>query len=116
MRLRNEYIPVIVASGIAMQFGANGCGRTSVSGRLAGIPILELTDAAQALAGQLIGQGLVPKTGVEDSLHIALATVHGMDFLLTWNFRHINTWKRFEKYAKPMPRSSATNLRRSAAT
>jgi predicted nucleic acid-binding protein len=55
-----------------------------------GLPILELTDAAQALAGQLIGQGLVPKTSVEDSLHIALATVHGMDFLLTWNFRHIN--------------------------
>jgi hypothetical protein len=27
---------------------------------------------------------------VEDSLHIALATVHGMDVRLTWNFRHIN--------------------------
>ena len=57
---------------------------------MAGLPILELTDAAQELAGQLIGHGLVPKTSVEDSLHIALATVHGMDFLLTWNFRHIN--------------------------
>ena len=27
---------------------------------------------------------------MEDALHIALATVHGMDFILTWNFRHIN--------------------------
>lgn len=57
---------------------------------MAGLPILELTDSAQALAGQLIEQGLVPKTSAEDSLHIALATAHGMDFLLTWNFRHIN--------------------------
>ena len=71
-----------------------GAGDTGAAAQraqvMAGLPILELTDAAQALAGQLIGQGLVPKTSVEDSLHIALATVHGMDFLLTWNFRHIN--------------------------
>jgi len=29
-------------------------------------------------------------TSAEDALHISLAAVHGMDFLLTWNFRHIN--------------------------
>lgn len=57
---------------------------------MSGIPVLELTDSAQALAKQLIEQGLIPKASVEDSLHIALATVHGMDYLLTWNFRHIN--------------------------
>ena len=57
---------------------------------MSGLPILELSDAAQALAVRLVGEGLVPKTSVEDSLHIAVATVHGMDFLLTWNFRHIN--------------------------
>lgn len=57
---------------------------------ISGLCVLEMTDAAQALAGKLIEQGLVPKTSVEDAIHIALATVHGMDFLLTWNFRHIN--------------------------
>jgi len=57
---------------------------------IVGLSVLEVTDAAQDLAGDLIEQGLVPKTSVEDALHIALATVHGMDFLLTWNFRHIN--------------------------
>lgn len=57
---------------------------------MSGIPILELTDSAQALAKQLVERGLMPKASVEDSLHIALATVHGMDFPLTWNFRHIN--------------------------
>lgn len=57
---------------------------------VAGLPILEITESAQALAKQLVDDGLVPATSAEDALHIALATVHGMDFLLTWNFRHIN--------------------------
>ena len=31
----------------------------------------------------------MPKMAADDALHIALAIVHGMDFLLTWNCRHI---------------------------
>jgi hypothetical protein len=31
----------------------------------------------------------IPKRALEDALHIALATVHGMDYLLTWNCKHI---------------------------
>jgi len=57
---------------------------------IAGLSVLEMTDSAQALAASLLAAGHVPRTSVEDALHIALATVHGMDFLLTWNFRHIN--------------------------
>jgi len=56
---------------------------------LAGIPLLGLTDEAQALARELIVNGAVPEQAVEDALHIALATVHGIDYLLTWNCRHI---------------------------
>jgi predicted nucleic acid-binding protein len=58
-------------------------------GELAGIPLLGLTDEAQALARELVENGALPKQAVEDALHIALATVHGMDYLLTWNCRHI---------------------------
>ncbi|MBY0246094.1 MAG: hypothetical protein K2Q17_00400 [Nitrospiraceae bacterium] len=43
-----------------------------------------------SLAKHLIDGGLIPETSAEDAVHIAVATVHGMDFLLTWNFRHIN--------------------------
>ena len=56
---------------------------------LAMIPLLALTDEAQALARELLESGALPKQAVEDALHIALATVHGMDYLLTWNCRHI---------------------------
>ncbi|MCG8607999.1 hypothetical protein MJD09_23815 [bacterium] len=32
----------------------------------------------------------IPEQYPEDALHIALATINGMDYLLTWNFTHIN--------------------------
>lgn len=54
------------------------------------LPILEMNEATQQLAKRLIDEGAVPPSSPEDALHISLATVHGMDFLLTWNFRHIN--------------------------
>ncbi|MSS72912.1 MAG: hypothetical protein EXS64_15685 [Candidatus Latescibacteria bacterium] len=57
---------------------------------MAGLPILGINAAAEKLAKRLVDEGVVPVTSVEDALHIALATVHGMDFLLTWNFHHIN--------------------------
>ncbi|MCP4136664.1 MAG: type II toxin-antitoxin system VapC family toxin [bacterium] len=54
------------------------------------MPVLKLNDEAENLANELIGRGKIPKECPEDALHIALAAVHGMDFLLTWNFKHIN--------------------------
>ena len=57
---------------------------------ISGLPILEINNAAEELAKRLMAEELIPETSAEDALHIALATVHGMDFLLTWNFRHIN--------------------------
>ncbi len=56
---------------------------------LAGIPILDVTEDAEVLAGDLIDRGPLPKKAAVDALHIAVATVHGMDYLLTWNCTHI---------------------------
>jgi hypothetical protein len=53
------------------------------------IPRLELNDEAFYLAKELVVKRPMPERATEDALHIALATVHGMDFLLTWNCRHI---------------------------
>ncbi len=53
------------------------------------IPSLSLTEDALSLAVNLVGQGAVPREAGEDALHIALAAVHGMDYLVTLNCRHI---------------------------
>jgi predicted nucleic acid-binding protein len=56
---------------------------------LSDIPELQITDESRLLAKQLIEKSPLPKTARVDALHIATATVHGIDYLLTWNCRHI---------------------------
>lgn len=51
--------------------------------------VLAITEEMIDLAETLIGQRLIPAKAIEDSLHIAIATLHHVDFLLTWNCRHI---------------------------
>ena len=41
------------------------------------------------MAEDLIVSRIVPKKAFEDALHIAISTLHCVDFLLTWNCRHI---------------------------
>lgn len=56
---------------------------------LKGVPSLETSDAVKGLAAALVKAAALPKKATEDALHIALATVHGMDYLLIWNCTHI---------------------------
>jgi predicted nucleic acid-binding protein len=56
---------------------------------LQGITILDITDGAQSLAEQLADRLPLPEKARTDALHIAIAVVHGMDYLVTWNCRHI---------------------------
>jgi hypothetical protein len=56
---------------------------------LNGIPRLELTESASILAENLVTETAIPREAIEDALHVAVAPAHGMDYLLTWNCRHI---------------------------
>ena len=47
------------------------------------------TEPAIALARLLLKQKAVPAVAEVDALHVGVATVHGADYLLTWNCRHI---------------------------
>ena len=57
---------------------------------LDGVPRLALTTEAAALATRLLSTEIIPTTASPDALHLAIAAAHGMDFLLTWNCRHIH--------------------------
>jgi hypothetical protein len=54
--------------------------------------ILELTisDEAKLLAARLVMDGGMPAQAEADALHVATASVHAVDYLLTWNCRHID--------------------------
>ena len=57
---------------------------------LAGIPSLEITTEVDQLAALFLARGLIPEKAALDAFHVAVSAVHAMDFLLTWNCRHIN--------------------------
>jgi hypothetical protein len=60
-----------------------------------GIELIGLMEASLALAEKLIASGAVPADSAEDALHVAVAAVNGMDYVLTWNCRYIaNAAKR----------------------
>ena len=52
-------------------------------------PLLEVEQAVQNLAAQFLRQSNLPLKAADDALHIAVATVYGLDYLLTWNCKHI---------------------------
>ena len=56
---------------------------------LAGLELLDLNEEVEALATKLVGSGILPATAIRDASHLAAAGVHGMNFLLTWNCKHI---------------------------
>lgn len=53
------------------------------------IPRLELTDEAAILADGYISRGIFHRRFMADALHVALASYHKIDYLVTWNFGHI---------------------------
>ncbi len=54
-----------------------------------GLPVLAVSETAGELAKRLLAKGLVPLKAASDAIHIAVACAHGMDYLVTWNFKHI---------------------------
>jgi len=53
------------------------------------LPLLDLNQSVLDLAEQFLGRSNLPAKADMDAVHIAAATVHDMDYLLTWNCKHI---------------------------
>ena len=56
---------------------------------LASLVPLEATAEAQELAERLVSASAVPESAMQDAAHIAIAAANGIEYLVTWNFRHI---------------------------
>ena len=52
-------------------------------------PLLEVTDEVRELAQAFLTKKVIPFKAATDAAHIAVAAVHSMDFLMTWNCKHI---------------------------
>lgn len=53
------------------------------------LPILRLNDAVIDLAEKFLNGSALPPKAKDDALHIAIAVVYKVNYLLTWNCKHI---------------------------
>src|SRR5688500_4213614 len=53
------------------------------------LPVLEITQDAESLTQAILTAGILPPRAVRDAAHVAVATVHAVDYLLTWNCKHL---------------------------
>ena len=56
---------------------------------LQGLPLIFGGDQSAKLAADLLERGLFPANARADANHLATATVGEVDYLLTWNYRHL---------------------------
>lgn len=57
--------------------------------KIRGIPLLDVTDEVVRLADALLARVPLPENAQVDALHVAVATVNGVEYLLTWNCKHM---------------------------
>ena len=70
------------------------------------LPVLEVTTSAESLAQAIIASGVIPPRAVRDAAHVAVAAVHRIDYLLTWNCRHLANAQIMRKMEEVCNRSS----------
>ena len=70
-----------------------GAGDTQAAAQrlthLESFPVLDINQEVEKLARDILAGGAMPGQAALDALHVAVAAWHGVDYLLTWNCRHI---------------------------
>ena len=56
---------------------------------LGGFPVLDMTPEAMILVDNLLNAGAIPKQSRPDAQHIAIATLNSIEYLISWNYKHI---------------------------
>lgn len=69
------------------------------------LEVVNISDESLQLAQQYVAEKVVGETSFDDCVHIALATIHKADILVSWNFKHIVNVYRIRGY-------NSINLRR----
>lgn len=87
---RSKYFSLFVSQPVIDEAAAGD--KTASEKRLAiikKISVLDISETVIDLAEHLIRVKAVPKKAIQDAYHVAISAVHGMDYLLTWNCKHI---------------------------
>ena len=89
-RIAPDRFDLVVSALVLSEAGAGDANAAKARmDALEGVTLLEATPDAERLAQHLIDLAAVPRQAADDAAHIAIAVTNGIDFLVTWNFRHI---------------------------
>lgn len=100
------FVPVVSAVVAAEIEDAPEAVRAAYDDLLAlGAEVLLVTDEALDLADAYLERGVLTPKFYDDATHIALATLAGVDLLVSWNFRHIVHYDKIRAF-------NAVNLER----
>jgi hypothetical protein len=88
---RATFVPITDASAAVIGEAREGDAELAALrlSLLEDVKLLEVTQSAIELASDLLRRTQLPAKAEIDALHMAVATVHGMDYLLTWNCKRI---------------------------
>lgn len=88
--MTNELIPVI--SVLVIKEASQGDIENAKKRRdiIQGFLVIDISKEAEELSNLLVEKDAIPSECPEDALHIAIASVAKIDFIATWNFKHIN--------------------------
>ncbi|WP_446010828.1 type II toxin-antitoxin system VapC family toxin [Candidatus Electrothrix sp.] len=83
---------ILYTSGVVTEEAGRGNPEAAARrlNALSDIQLLAIPEAVVTLSKALLKESALPAKALDDSLHIAIAAVHGVDYLLTWNCRHID--------------------------
>ena len=51
--------------------------------------VLNITKEAENLANDYINEGIFPEKYIDDALHVAIASINDIRYILSWNFKHL---------------------------
>lgn len=88
-RCRNDY--ELCISQLVLQEAGDGDPQAAQERLrvLTTMNLLEITEQVVELAEELVRAGALPEKAENDALHIAIAAIHRIPYLLTWNCRHM---------------------------
>jgi len=65
-------------------------------GLISELPVLQRTGRVAELAAAYVEHKVMPSNPLSDALHLAIASYHECDYLLTWNFKHLANPNKFD--------------------
>ncbi len=77
---------------------------------MADLPVLTVTEKITAFANRVVSANVLPAKAVLDVLHISIAAVYGVPYLVTWNCKHINNAQFKKKIRDEILRAGYTEV------